>query len=149
MPVTWILVANESDARVFKNEGPGKDILLVQKFEHPEGRKRDQDINADRYGRSFSSVGHGRSSMEPQVTPRVHEREVFAHQLVHFLEKEFAHHRFEKLTLMAPPHFLGELRRMLSNGLQKSLNGEWDKDLPSSWITDHELVKMLRKNLNL
>ncbi len=149
MPITWILVANESEARIFKTEGLDKKFELVKKFDHPEGRKRNQDINADRYGRSFNSVGSGRSSMDPQVTPREHEREVFAIHLADFLKKEHDVHQFERLALLAPPHFLGELRRRMGNGLQKCITHEMDKDLPSTWVTDHELVKVLRKNLKM
>lgn len=147
--ITWILIANESDARVFSSEGPGKDIILVQKFEHPEGRKKNQDIVTDRPGKSLGAVSGKFSTMEPRVTPRQHERDIFVHKLIHYLEKEFANHHFAKLSLIAPPNFLGELRRALSNGLQKSVDRELDKDLPASWVPDHELVKMLRKNLDL
>lgn len=149
MSITWILVANESEARIFKTEGADKAWDLVKKLEHPEGRKRNQDINSDKYGRSFSSVGTGRSSMEPQVTPREHERQVFALHLSEYLKKEHDGHAFEKLAVLAPPHFLGELRQHIGNGLQKCISQTLDKDLPSTWVSDHELVKMLKKQIKL
>ncbi len=147
MAITWILVANESEARLLKTGGDG--MVLVKKFDHPAGRKKDQEINSDRYGRTKNRIGTGRSAMDPKVTPRVHERSVFAHELSGFLDRELAQRHFERLVLVAPPHFLGEIKGTLSEPLKKCIAATLSKDLPASWLTDRELIQHLEESADL
>ena len=60
--VTWILIADGTQARVVEHAGPGKGLTTVKGLDWSIPPLQPQDINADRPGRSHSSVGHGRSA---------------------------------------------------------------------------------------
>src|SRR5437870_3140521 len=65
--ITWVVVADGGKLRIFENRGPGKGLIPVQGLNREDVHLRDKDIEADRPGRSYSSLGRGRSSMEPQT----------------------------------------------------------------------------------
>ena len=131
MSNVWILVAHESGARVFENHGPGKGIQLVEELDHPQGRERDGDLDADRPGRSFrkNSGDPRRAAMSRNEGP--HDRVVgaFARDLAHRLQQGRVEHRFDRLVLVAPPRFLGLLRSSLDAPTQDLVVGSLNKDL--------------------
>lgn len=147
MATTWILVANESEARLLESEGSKKEIHLIKEFEHPHGKAKSRDVNSDRPGRSFNSTGSGRHALAPDVDQRAHERQVFAKELGDYLHKEFSENCYEKLALIASPQFLGELRKHVSDSLKNCIVVELDKDLPKHSVSDHELIQQLNKDL--
>lgn len=146
MNVTWFLVANDSEARLFESSDPKEKIQLLKKIAHPKGRKKDGEINADAPGRSFDSSGTQRHSMSHQVSPHRQEESIFAHELIEQLEKAFSEGRFFQLALIAPPHLLGTLREILPKHLKKTIISEIPKDYPS-WISDNELIQKLESEL--
>jgi protein required for attachment to host cells len=131
MAKTWILVAHDAGARLFENEGPGKGLQMVEQIDHPEGRERDRDFDADRPGRSFrkNSADPRRAAMSRSETP--HERAVsdFARSLAHKLQSGRTSNRYDRLVLVAPPRFLGLLRSSLDGPTAQLVVGSLDKDL--------------------
>ena len=77
------------------------------------------------------------------------EAEVFAKHLSAYLEKEGALRKFDRLALIAPPSFLGILRKNLSKSLSQKITQEIPKDLPSTWVSAHHLKMELRDTLDL
>ena len=65
--ITWILIADGTQARVLEHTGPGKGLVTIKGLDWSIPPLQTQDINADRPGRSHSSVGSGRSAMEPKT----------------------------------------------------------------------------------
>ncbi|MCC7381726.1 MAG: host attachment protein [Deltaproteobacteria bacterium] len=116
--VSWILVANRSSAKLFVQDGPFP-LRCARTIEHPEGRLRDSEINADKSGRAFPRHGKSfprtaSSPLEKHNAPHEHEAEVFAGELAGLLN-DGAHERsFDRLYLVAEPRFLGYLRRALT-----------------------------------
>jgi len=55
-------------------------------------------------------------------------REAFAAELGHLLDHEYDINAFSDLVLIAPPHFLGLLRKTLGGKLRKRVIAELDKD---------------------
>jgi protein required for attachment to host cells len=143
MARTWILVAHDAGARVFENEGPGKGLELVEEFEHPEGRARAQELVSDRPGRSFrkNSGDPRRASMSQSEGP--HERVVsdFARTLADRLQDGRVQHLYERLVLVAPPHFLGLLRAALDRPTSQVVQGSLDKDFAA--VEASELIERL------
>ncbi|MCE9625107.1 MAG: host attachment protein [Deltaproteobacteria bacterium] len=148
MSKTWIVIANDAGARLYQTEDGGKEILPLKKIPHPEGRKKDGEINSDRAGRSFDSVGGGRHAVGASVGTHELEENRFAKELVDYLEKELQQHHFDHLALTAPPHLLGDLRKRFSETLKKSVSAELAKDFPE-YMNDHELFPHLRSGLKL
>lgn len=146
MSSTWILVAHDAGARLFEREAAGKKIQLLQQFDFPKGKKREREINADKPGRSYDSSGAQRHAMGHEVSPHHHGEEVFAHELAGFLEKALAQQRFARLVLVAPPHFLGTLRKALSDNLGKVIVAQLAKDFPA-YLGEAELISRLEAEI--
>lgn len=113
-----VVVADQSKARIFTVDDPHGPLQQVDELEHPEARKREQELTSDRPGRSFDSSGQGRHAMGTSVEPKKEEAIRFAKQVAGYLQA--AHHegRFNRLLLVAGPPLLGLLRDRL-----KSLSG--------------------------
>ena len=62
--VTWVLLADGAQAKVFEHGGPGKGLTPVRDLLFEEEPLQAREIMADKPGRSFSSVGRGRSAIE-------------------------------------------------------------------------------------
>lgn len=151
--VAWILVANSSYAEIYSVQG--KDIKLVQQLDNPSGRQKSGEILTDRPGRSFEGRGRAgagsqgsRHALGSEVDVHTHEQQLFAHKLSDLLHKEKSLNAFEKLHVIAPPQFLGELRTVLSDNVKKSIDKEINKEIPSA-LSQHEKVESIRKFLDL
>jgi len=127
--VTWIVVADGARARAFENRGPGKGLVPVGGFNFNEPHLRDRDIEADKPGRAFSSVGHGRSAIEPETDPSDYREAAFAKKLADQLRDRFENGAFDRLILAADPTALGNLRDALTAELDKTIMAELPKDL--------------------
>ena len=84
--VTWIVVADGGRMRIFENDGPGKGLAQVKGLAVEDEHLTDQDIEADRPGRSFASVGHGRSAIEPHTDPVEFRETAFAGRIADLLD---------------------------------------------------------------
>ena len=125
---TWILVANSSQAKVFKlTKFP--EIEEIQSLDHPESRLHNQDLVTDRPGRGFQSTGESRSSYQPSTEPKAVEIEKFAQKINGYLSAAHNNGEFVKLYVMANPTFLGILRSTLHHNIQKVIIAEVDKDM--------------------
>ena len=134
---TWILVADASRARIFSSPKKGQPWKLMEELEHPESRMKNRELDPMEQGRTQQSFGAGhRPRMEPPTAPQEVEKEHFAHQLADALSKAVADGRCSSLVLVAPPHFLGHLRSMLSQHAAKCVAATVDKDYTSSDVRE-------------
>ncbi len=127
--VTWILLADGAQAKVFKHTGPGSGLTPVEDLLFEEEPLKAREIMADKPGRSFSSVGNGRSSMEYSSDPVQVREKRFVRSVAVALERKYQESAFSRLIIAAAPTALGEIRSALSNGLQKAVVAEMPKDL--------------------
>lgn len=127
--ITWVLIADGGQARVFENAGPGKGLTPVPGMAFSIPNLQAQDIMADKSGRSFSSVGHGRSAMEPQTDPVAYREAGFAKSVAEVLDAKRTEGAFHRLVITAAPAALGHLRHALSPAVRKCLVAELHKDL--------------------
>lgn len=149
----WVLVANSSLAEIFSVNG--KEIKLVQRLENPSGRQKSGEILTDRPGRSFEGRGRGgagsqgsRHALGTEIDVHLHEMQIFAHKLADILRKEKSLNSFDKLDIIAPPQFLGELRAILSDPIKKCISKEINKEIPAT-LSEHEKMDSIRKFLDL
>ncbi len=126
---TWVLVANRTGARIFDRDG--RKLRLVRSIEHPSGRQRDQDIEAESPHRSFDKHASGRTH---QASPHEHSAERFAKELASELGRGRTEHGVERLVLVAEPHFLGLVRQELDPPTAKILATTVPKDLAGADI---------------
>ena len=138
--VTWVLIADGTQARVLENTGPGKGLNTVEGLDFSQEPLLAQDIVSDRPGRSFNSVGGGRSGYEPKTDPVEHRESEFLKSVAAVLDKKHMDHAYDRLVIAAAPIALGDIRKALSNGVKKSIMAEINKDLtniPSPQLSKH------------
>ena len=151
---TWILLCNSSRARLFREKPKGKGLLQMEAFEHAESRAHVRDLMADANGRKPVGPvpGHmaqgptgafGRPGAEPDTDPKEVEAQKFARQLADMLEKGLNDHAYDKLIIVATPHFLGTLKNTLSTQVEKHIETTVDKDFTSLEL--HELEERIER----
>jgi protein required for attachment to host cells len=133
------LVADRGGARLLT--GRGRRLRLLDAFAHPQGRLRNRDIDSDRPGRSFDSVGSARHANDTEDRATDHLAEIFAAQLSEILERGRVAHRFGRLVLVADRRFLGKLRQALTVQTLRLVGGSLAKDLSS--LSDRDLVPIV------
>ena len=139
--VTWILVADGGQAKIFEHRGPGKGLVAVEGLQFEEEHLQARDIMADRPGRSFSSFGPGsRSAMEYSSDPVAVRERRFVETIAHLLDKKLQVHAFERLIIAAAPTALGDIRPALTPAVREVVMAELPKDLtnlPSPQLERH------------
>ena len=143
---TWILICDASRARLYERGQTDRPWTLVRSLEHPESRLQDTKLVDGERGRQQQSFGHGsRSAMEPTTMPKEVEHEAFATELARLLEHDYDVNSYAELVLVAPPHFLGLLRKAIGAKLSKRVLASFDKDY--SLLPLHELQPLLEQLL--
>ncbi len=133
----WIVVADASRARILAVNDKADGLLLESELEHPASRARASELTTDLPGRVKQSFGAGhRPAMSDRTDPKEVEAETFARQLAEALEQGCNHNRYERLTLVAPPHFLGLLRAAINAQVAKRVALTIDKDYTNLPIRD-------------
>lgn len=108
----WILIADASDARIFSINGRDRSMKVVQELKHPSGRLRPQQIDTDQAGRFRKRMGaRTKSAMDAQVDPHTTDMRRFAKTIGEVIQKAEDQHAFDALAIIAPPKFLGILRK--------------------------------------
>ena len=129
MADAWVLVADAARARIFSVDSPQANLNPVEQLVSPEARLHDRDINADRPGRAFDSFGEGRHAMGTNTDPKEQDAIRFAREVADHLEQGRVGNRFDRLILVAEPHFLGLLRKSIKPPLGQLITLEINKDL--------------------
>ena len=124
----WVVVADQSKARIFTVDDPHGPLLEVDQLQHPEGREHERDLTSDLPGRAFDSKGHARHAMGTSVEPGQQEAIRFAKQIADHVHAAHNEGRCDRLLLVSGPTLLGLLRDNLKSipGLQVS---ELEKNL--------------------
>jgi protein required for attachment to host cells len=136
----WVIVCDGKKALVLENAGDEKFLNLKTRevFDHPD--LRTHELGTDAPGRSFSSVGNGRSAVE-QADWHTQEEEKFLRKLAGHLDAAVKAGEAKSLILVAPPRALGVLRQAYSHNLRDALHAEIDKDFVK--LPVHEIEKHL------
>lgn len=140
MDSTWILVADNSRARIFTVERPRGPLIEVSSHDNPDARKHERDLVSDKPGREADPGGHGRSAFEAP-SAKAESAERFARELASLLEKGHERGDYKRLYLIAAPHFLGSLREILPTGARRCVEQEVPKDVV------HASPEKIRKQL--
>lgn len=143
----WIVVANSSFAEIYAFH-PARDFHRIRYIENPEGRKKSGEIINQRPGRSNTSMRTARYALSPRTDIHKHEQQLFAQVLSDHLEQGVAENAYERLALICPPKFLGELRSCLSENVRKLVNKEFNKELSES-MSENERIEQIFKLLEI
>ena len=136
----WVVVCDGTKALVLENTGDAKfpNLKTVEVFE--QKALATHELGSDAPGRSHSSLGHGRSSVEQTDWHDQAER-AFLAQLVKHLDAAIAAGRTKSLIVVASPRALGMIRPAYSHALRAAVRAEVDKDRVKMPI--HEIEKHL------
>ena len=140
MNKTWVVVAESSRARIFSTTGARAGLDEIEGLAQPEARLKERDLVSDSHGRSFDSGGTGRHAMGREVDQKHHEAATFARTIAEYLERGRNGGNYQKLILIAPPAFLGLLRKSMHAGCRDRVVASINKNLvqhESSDIRDH------------
>lgn len=134
---SFVMVADGRKLLFFRNEGqanaPQLEVVTATEKENP----RDREQKSDAPGRSFSSVGHGRSAYS-EVDFHALEESRFAAEAADLLRKRALTGDFERLIVIAPPKTLGELRKHYHKEVANRVAAEIPKDLTGHPIPEIE-----------
>ncbi|MDH4274432.1 MAG: host attachment protein [Gammaproteobacteria bacterium] len=145
MATTWILVANASEARLFESTKLSQGIDLTKEFAHPESRAKGSTLASDRPGAFQSQGAHG-SFAEPS-DPKQYEAERFAKELAKELEAGRTANRYERLILVASPHFYGVLKGHLNSHLSAMVTIHISKDYTK--LAAKEVLEHIREHVRI
>lgn len=129
MTTTWILVADGAKARLFSLVEGQRALAEIEDFWNPQGRTHGREFSSERPQRTHDRLGNSRHAIEPHTSPREKSDETFARELHAALEQGRVEHRYDKLMLMAPPHFLGTLNSVIGKQVRAQIQAEVPKDL--------------------
>jgi len=143
---TWVLVSDASGGRFFELSDDGK-LVPTYKQEIAGDVRQSREIGTDQPGRSHDRMGQGRHSMEAPTDPKRHAKAELAHELGLALDDQRKKHKFDRLIVVAPPQFLGDLRTAMTKPLQDLVVAEVNKDLSGSapHQLETQLADVLRK----
>jgi protein required for attachment to host cells len=138
MTTTWIIAADSSRARILQVTDRARELDEIEDLLNPEGRVHDRELISDAHPR-FSGHGGGDApgSDRQETSATEHATELFAKRVGDYLDKARTAHRYDRLHLIAPPKFLGQLRKELGKEVQKMVAEELPKDL--SWLNARDL----------
>ena len=136
----WVVVCDGAKALVLENAGDIKfpNLKSVEVFEQENLATR--DIGTDAPGRSFSSVGGGRSAVEQTDWHDQAERS-FLVDLAKHLDVSLTAGKTKSFIVVAPPRALGMLRPAYSHQVKNAVRAELDKDYVKMPV--HQIEKQL------
>jgi protein required for attachment to host cells len=143
MATTWIVAADESRARVLQVLDREQHLAEVEDLVNPAGRLQGRELQTDAEPRFNGRAGGGPGSDRESVGAVEHATSVFAKEVGRYLDKARIDHRYDQLVLVAPPKFLGALRKELHKEVEKLVAEELPKDL--SWFNARELERYFAK----
>jgi len=143
MTTTWISAADASRARILQVTDRQRELAEVEDLLNPEGRVHDRELISDAHARSSRHAGGGPGSDREEMSAAEHATELFAKRVGEYLDKARTAHRYDRLHLIAPPKFLGQLRKELGKEVQKLVAEELPKDL--SWLNTRQLEQSLAR----
>ena len=143
--ITWVLIADSSRGRLFSVPEKDKPWTLIKEYTHAASRLTDGGLTSDQPGRTQGSAGGGaHSSMESTTSPKEVEFEHFAHVLAGVLHDGNGQNAYKSIVLVAPPHFLGLLRKAINHTVSKLIGATLDKDyMHLSQVDIHKHVDAL------
>jgi protein required for attachment to host cells len=150
MATTWIIAADESRARVLQVTGREQQLTEIENLVNPAGRAQDRELQTDAEPRFSGHGGLGKPGGSPTSGPGSdreaqgaveHSARTFAREVGRYLDKARIDQRYDQLVLVAPPKFLGALRKELHKEVEKLVADELPKDL--AWFNARDLQHYL------
>ena len=124
----FVFIGDGRKALFLRNSGDEKYPNLKTEGVFIDENPPTHEQGTDRPGRAFSSVGHGRSSVEATDWHDIEEHR-FADRVAAALERIVRERGVKTLIVAAPPRTLAELRKVLHPEVKRRITAEINKDL--------------------
>lgn len=123
----WVVVCDGAKALVLQNVGSRANLNLKTKEVYEQADPKTHEIGTDKPGRTFNSMGNGRSAVEQ---PDWHDQQEqrFLAKLAARLDKAVLGGETPSLVVVAPPRAIGMLRRAFTTHVQQAIRAEVEKD---------------------
>ncbi|MGI9278066.1 MAG: host attachment protein [Endozoicomonas sp.] len=131
MKKSWVLVADNSQARVYELTIKPVQLILVDQYDHPEGKWRNQELVSDRAGNTPSAMGKmANRAVGTDASPKETESFDFARELAGSINHAHDLNQFKSLQICSPPKLLGEILPNLKKGItiEKKVNKDLVKE---------------------
>jgi protein required for attachment to host cells len=132
-----VFVGDGCKALFLRNDGDEKFPNLRTERVFLDHNPPTHEQGTDKPGRSFSSVGHGRSAVE-QTDWHELEQHRFARVVAEELEKLMRERHVKALVIAAPPRTLADLREALHKDVKVRIIAEIDKDFTGQPVYEIE-----------
>jgi protein required for attachment to host cells len=132
-----VFIGDGSKVLFLRNAGDEKFPYLKTEQVFVDHNPPTHDQGTDKPGRSFSSVGHGRSAVE-QTDWHELEKHHFAVKVGEALEKLVRERNVKAIVIAAPPRTLADLRRIFHNDVKSRIIAEIDKDFTKYPVNEIE-----------
>jgi protein required for attachment to host cells len=129
MNTVWILVCDAARARVFEIHDHDSVWHDAGTFNHAASREKAVTLTGDRMGSRSPLGGGSHHNALAATSPKETEKNHFAHELATMLDEALRAKRFDRWVLVAPPHFLGGIKKELTRELHNHLLATVDHDL--------------------
>jgi protein required for attachment to host cells len=132
-----VFVGDGCKALFLRNDGDEKFPNLRTERVFLDHNPPTHEQGSDKPGRSFSSVGHGRSAVE-QTDWHDLEQHRFTRVVAEALEKLMRERHVKALVIAAPPRTLADLRQALHKDVKAGIIAEVDKDFTGQPVYEIE-----------
>jgi protein required for attachment to host cells len=123
----WVVVCDGAKALILENAGDAISPNLKTREVHAQPDSKTSEQGTDAPGRSVSSVGSRRSTME-QTDWHDQAEQQFLTDLARRLDGAVTTGETKSLIVIAPPRALGVLRQAFSAAVRSAIRAEIDKD---------------------
>lgn len=130
-----IVVANHSAARIF-SASHNHELKEIETLSCPEARLYARELLSDSPTHIHDSVGAGRHAQEPRTQIKDKIAQQFSDKIADWLEKSRVKQGFSQLVVVAPPDFLGMLRKSLTKPCRQLVVEEVHHNLVKSEMAD-------------
>jgi len=144
MKLTWLVVADNSKARIFTVESRRGPIEEIESIVHAEARLHERNMTSDLPGRGIGKGGVGHAYQD-ETSPKEQENINFAKQIANELDVARKEGKFKQVMLVAAPGFLGNLRNQLSVQTKKLACFELAKNM--SRLSAEKIRELLPERL--
>ncbi len=141
MDITWLVIANASKAKVYSFVYLNRGLKRVAEMDHPENTLKEHDLVTDRPGHYQVQGGLLRGVYGEDYSAKETNLEKSAKELMAWLDKARMTHKYTTLVMVAPPHYLGLLKKNMSKSLETLLQRTISKDLVR--VPEHELREVI------
>lgn len=133
-----VVVGDAARVRLFCVDQNDGHLVEIEDLVNTAAHLNSRDLQSDREGRAFDSVGAGRHSFAASTDVKEQASIVFAREVAAHLQQ--ASDDRNLIVLISAPRFLGLLRKQLTEPVKGKVTREINKDLTTTSASEIETI---------